>query len=93
MVIARSLRLCIRPPGADHLESLEIMADKTVKELKHVVCVWKMIAQIGARTLVVTAARVGLVFWRPVINPLASVFVYRSTLCTVVRILANLSSC
>ena len=82
MVIARSLRLCIRPPGADHLESLEIMADKTVKELKHVVCVWKMIAQIGARTLVVTAARVGLVF-----------FVYRSTLCTVVRILANLSSC
>ena len=48
VVIARSLRLCIRPPGADHLESLEIMADKTVKELKHVVCVWKMITQIGA---------------------------------------------
>ena len=62
VVIARSLRLCIRPPGADHLESLEIMADKTVKELKHVVCVWKMITQIGARTLVVTAARIGLVF-------------------------------
>lgn len=37
VVIARSLRLCIRPPGADHLESLEIMADKTVKELKHVI--------------------------------------------------------
>ena len=37
VVIARSLRLCIRPPGADDFESLEIMADKTVKELKHMV--------------------------------------------------------
>ena len=38
VVIARSLRLCIRPPGADGFQSLEIMADKTIKELKNMVC-------------------------------------------------------